>query len=169
MKLPKYALFCAVRITIELVIGIALLLLFLSLLGCKTPSKVERTVQVDSISVSEVMTASYDSLMQRILSSLTFDFEYSLIEWSKPDSSGTQYKEKEHHLKASGVAETETQTVRVVTETEVKRDSIQVNRQEKETVTPVETKSWWDKLLIKVGIVAIVIAAVYFVVKKFGS
>ena len=142
-----------------------LIIILLFLTGCKS-TKMERTSTYDSISTHERIEINYDSLMYRILTTLSYEFEYNHIDWSKPDSTGGQYKESETTLRGKGKEEKTEEGSKVSGGIMVNNDSAFISDKKAEVTTPVKTLNWWDKIRIKLGnwTVIIFVAGIIYIV-----
>lgn len=142
----------------EAIIFIAIFFCFLLLfIACKTPIKTQITTESDSIRIYNLSVVKNDSIIKQILSTLTFDYDYTIKKFSTPDSSGEQYVEEEHHIKGNVKQNVETKET-VISNSNVKQnDSSSTKKKETMISTPVKTLNWWDKVRIKIGDVGIVI------------
>lgn len=136
----------------EAIITVIVLFLLLGIIGCKTPVAIEKTTSMDSVNVKGYSRMNYEEIMRQIYSSLDCDFDYTLIEWSKPDSSGHQYKEKVHIIKAKITAIKE-DTINIKSAEFINcKDSTALMRTDRNIVTPqVKSLSWWDKIRLGVS------------------
>jgi hypothetical protein len=124
-----------------------LILLIVCFVGCKSPKSIttDRTVNIDSLSTSHISVATTDSLFQRIISHLEIEFEYTLIKYSAPDSTGTQHITEQHTLKGTGKKEHETSTS-IKSEANIQRtDTTKVNTNIKEQSETTYQKTFWEK------------------------
>jgi len=150
-----------------------LILLIVCFVGCKSPKSIttDRTVNIDSLSTSHISVATTDSLFQRIISHLEIEFEYTLIKYSAPDSTGTQHITEQHTLKGTGKKEHETSTS-IKSEANIQRtDTTQVKKDIKEQSETIYQKTFWEKwqdMIITVSAIVLVVVIIWLV-KKFRA
>lgn len=144
----------------EAIIFIAIVFCFLLLLCCKTPTKTQINTESDSIYVSNLSVVRNDSLIKQILSSLTFEYDYTIKKFSKPDSAGNQHVEEEHTIKGHGKQDVETTETIKSNNTIIRNDSSAIKNTETIISTPVKVLTWWDRFCIKIGNWALVIGLI---------
>lgn len=131
--------------------------LFFLLLSTSCKTGISTThVNKEAISETDVSFSDSINVIEKILRSLDYDFDYSLIEWSAPDSTGKQYKVSETkiqgHSKASEEVTKETTQKPIIT--------LQSQTNEKEEIKEAVKKSypWYIKFFVILGILLFIIA-----------
>lgn len=163
------------ELVMEAIIFIAIVFCFLLLFCCKTPTKTQINTELDSIHVSNLSVVRNDSLIKQILSSLTFEYDYTIKKFSIPDSAGNQHVEEEHTIKGHGKQDVETTETIKSNNTIIRNDSSAIKNTETIISTPVNTLSWWDRFRLKIGNWGLVVGlfgigyVVYWLVRKLRT
>jgi hypothetical protein len=150
-----------------------LILSIVCFVGCKSPKSIttDRTVNIDSLSTSHISVTTTDSLFQRIISNLEIEFEYTLIKYSAPDSTGAQHITEQHTLKGKGKKEQEASTS-IKSEANIQRtDTTKVNTNIKEQSETTYQKTFWEKwqdMIITVSAIVLMVVIIWLV-KKFRA
>lgn len=123
-------------------------LLVLVLTCCKVGKNTTSSVKKESF--TEIIYKDSINIIEKILRNLDYDFEYSFIEWSCPDSSGKQYKVSEAIFKGSAKVEEKVKTE--IT----RRPVVDIKSETNEKKEIKKGYPWYIKYLVITGILAII-------------
>lgn len=150
---------------------VIVILILLTLTGCRAQKAVttDSTSEFHRLTQSAWNVVSSDSLIQRVLSSLTFDVDYTITKFAPPDSTGAQAITEQHVIKASG---TQTEQEETIAGSRTEASGTQAEQEDAGTeVHTVETPkaTLWDKFgdkVITIIIIAILTACVVWAMRK---